>query len=104
MWILTLGLAMAAAHPPSIQATLTIARSGKSDYAIVLPARPSPSEERAAGEAQRFLMEISGAQLPIVREDAPEMAKVRKAIALGSTRLLRDSGASVDMQALGDGG
>src|SRR5438105_11824366 len=102
MWMLGLGLLMAAVTSAPPRATLTLARDGKSDYAIVLPARTSPSEERAAGEMQSFLLEISGAQLPIVREDAPEMAHVRKAIALGSTQLLRDSGAHVALQALGD--
>ncbi len=83
---------------------LRLASGGKSDYAIVIPANASPSQERAGQELQRFLQEISGAQLPILRDDAETLAQVRKAIALGDNRLLRESGAEVDWKALGDEG
>jgi hypothetical protein len=50
---------------------LTLTRDGKSDYVIVTAAEALPSEQHAADELQRFLREISGAELPIVRDDQP---------------------------------
>ena len=47
---------------------LTLVKDGKSDYVIALPEKPSPTEERCAQEIQRSLKEMSGAELPIVRD------------------------------------
>jgi len=48
---------------------MIIAQNGKSRYTIVISQEASPSEVRAAGELQRFLREISGAELPIAIDD-----------------------------------
>ncbi|MBI4890566.1 MAG: DUF4838 domain-containing protein [Acidobacteria bacterium] len=45
---------------------ITIVENGKSAYTIVTASKPTPSEQRAAQELQRFLEEMSGARLPIV--------------------------------------
>ncbi|MBM3499499.1 MAG: DUF4838 domain-containing protein [Armatimonadetes bacterium] len=50
---------------------LTLTQEGKSDYVVVVAAEASPSEQHAAEELQRFLREISGAELPIVGDDQP---------------------------------
>ncbi|HOX37521.1 MAG TPA: DUF4838 domain-containing protein [Candidatus Brocadiia bacterium] len=58
----------------SIEATpdptpeITIIKDGASDYRIVIPSKPEPSEEYAARELQHFLEEMSGVKLPITDE------------------------------------
>ncbi|MCC6446070.1 MAG: DUF4838 domain-containing protein [Armatimonadetes bacterium] len=89
---------------PSEGATLTIAQGGKSDYIIVIPANASPSEERAGRELQRFLLEITGARLPILRDDVQETNQGKKTIALGNSRLFQESGATADFKSLGEEG
>lgn len=84
--------------------TLQLASGGKSDYAIVIPQNASPSQRRAAEELQRFLQQITDARLPIVTDEPASLSQVRKAIALGDNRLLRESGVQVDWKALGDEG
>src|SRR5262245_3711215 len=80
---------MATTTPLGDRVTLTIAQDGRSDFTILLPGDPSPSEQRAAAELQAFLQQITGARLPILREDTPGQSPSTRAIALGSTRLLR---------------
>lgn len=92
------------AYPPTDTVTLTIAREGRSPYAIVIPAQASASEQRAAAELQQFVRNITGAELRVVRDDAPEFARVTRAIALGQNRLWRDSGMTLDLKALGEEG
>ncbi|HTL30495.1 MAG TPA: DUF4838 domain-containing protein [Tepidisphaeraceae bacterium] len=67
---------------------LTLVHDGKSDYTIVLPARASPSEKRAANELQSYIEQISGAKLPIQNDDklAPPHA-----ILLGRNARLKES-------------
>lgn len=55
---------------------LTLSSDGKSDYVIVLPAKPSAVERTAAQELQQYLAEMSGATLPVVAEtEVPEAAR-----------------------------
>ena len=49
-------------------AQLTLATEGKTDYVVVLPAKPRPAELKAAEELTTWLKEISGAKIPVVRE------------------------------------
>ncbi|MBP6964506.1 MAG: DUF4838 domain-containing protein, partial [Armatimonadetes bacterium] len=51
-------------------AKITIADDGRSDYSIVVPSKPSPTEEFAAGELSRYLERMSGAQIPIVKRSS----------------------------------
>lgn len=46
-------------------ADLTLAHDGKTDYAIVLPERPSGPESRAAKELQAYMREVTGAEFQI---------------------------------------
>ena len=48
-----------------------LASNGKSDWKIVVGADAIAPERHAAEELQHFLQEISGARLPIVKDDAP---------------------------------
>ena len=50
----------------------TLFKNSKSDYAIVLCADASASEETAAKELQHYLLQISGATLPIIGSDQLE--------------------------------
>jgi len=64
---------------------LLIAEGGQSSYRIAISESASPSEQRAAGELQRFLEEICGAQLEVVEDTETPSAHE---ILLGSNRHL----------------
>lgn len=101
--MLTLLCLVAALNAPQ-PSELVLANNGKSDYSIVLPQDASPSQQRAAEELQRFLLQITGVQLPIVADNPQSLARVGKAIALGDNRLLRQNGVEVDWKSLGEEG
>lgn len=61
---------------------LSLVEKGRSSYSIVLPAKASAPETRAAKELQRVIHEMSGASLPI-RTDAQPVP--RHAILLGTS-------------------
>ncbi|MCC7496964.1 MAG: DUF4838 domain-containing protein [Bryobacterales bacterium] len=65
---------------------LVLADGGRSAYSICLSSQASPSEKRAAGELQSFLAQMTGAQLPIIGEQA---AGTRPVIAVGEGALTR---------------
>jgi hypothetical protein len=50
---------------------MIIAENGRSDYLIVIGEDASPSEEHGAVELRKFLKEISGAEIPVVRYRMP---------------------------------
>lgn len=76
---------------------LQIAREGKSDYQILLPASPSPVEIRAAEELQHFLHAIADVKLEITHENdasaerngqtKPRPQKRQKYLAVGATSI-----------------
>jgi len=79
-----------------------IARDGASDYTLVRPGDSSPSQVYAAEELQRYVKEMTGAELPMVTDDQPLPAK---AILLGVTRhTTAVLGEQPDMSKLGDDG
>jgi hypothetical protein len=82
-------------------ATLTFVSGGQSEYQIVIPAKPSASEQRAAEELAYFIKEISGAELPIVSESQGLPAK---AILLGRMRLLSEVDVRIAWDWLGEEG
>ena len=55
----------AAAAAAGAGVELTVARGGKSDYAIVVPPQASPAMKLAADEIARYVEQMSGAKLPI---------------------------------------
>lgn len=61
---------------------LTLARDGRTDYAIVVPARPTPQEAKAAGLLETWLREITGATFPVVADTA---APAPREICVGRT-------------------
>ena len=86
-WLLIalITLPLAAREQPII-----LVDGGRSTYSICISSEASPSERRAAEELQRFLEEISGAQLPIVTDAAAvsgDVVLVGKSDALDRLRL-----------------
>ncbi|NOZ23388.1 MAG: DUF4838 domain-containing protein [Planctomycetes bacterium] len=80
---------------------LVLADGGKSDYVIVVGTDASPSEKYAAEELQRFLKEISGAELKIVTDDVEPQPKE---IILGKNKHLERLGVKIDFEKLGKEG
>ena len=81
---------------------LTLGKNGKSDYQIVIPVKPTSQDRKAAEELQRWLKEISDAELEIV----PEQGRFdsEKIISIGMTQALRESGLKALNDDLGDEG
>ncbi len=67
-------------------AKINLVVKGKSSYTIVLSKEASASEKHAAEELQRFLLQISGARLPIAVEGT---GTPRHMILLGDSKTLR---------------
>ena len=47
---------------------LTLAREGKTDYVILLPAEPTGQDRKAAAELGKWLKQMTGAEFPVVTE------------------------------------
>ena len=95
--LLLVGVAICAVQA----APLVLADKGVSGYRIVLGAQASPSERHAAAELQRFLREISGAELPIVGDDEPVTAHE---VMVGRSAHFQALGVRFDWGKLGDEG
>jgi hypothetical protein len=72
---------------------IVIAENGMSLYRIVLPASPTVNEMKAATELQDYLIQISGAALPIIGSDK---ARSRYEILLGQNEHLSRLGTPVN--------
>lgn len=85
---------------------VTIAKKGKSHYAIVLSDNASPSERHAAVELRDFIRMATGAEVPVVADTEERAGQPpRIVIGMGGTAeaLLKDSG-PIDIASLGDDG
>ena len=80
-------------------ASLPLARDGKSAYTIVLPDQATAVEKTAAGELQSHLRAVTGATLPIRGET--EVRGDAKAIFIGATARLKQILPRLDVQSLG---
>ena len=94
-------LAIAGVLATQTQADMTLAKNGKSPYVIVVSGNASPSEKHAAHELAHFIHQISGAELPIIRERAKAPAKM---IVLGDGQTLRSLKPNIDFKDLGEEG
>ena len=73
----------ASAIVSSVQAKeLTLAKDGKTDYKIVIAAKPAKQVKYAAEEMSKFLKEMTGADFKIVSD---KEAKGKYEIVLGET-------------------
>lgn len=80
---------------------VVVAKNGKSDYRIVIAEDASFSTAHAAGELQKFIHEMSGAQLPVV-SDLENTGD--HDIILGRSKHLDTLGLDIDLGSLGDEG
>ena len=86
---------------PSPAKEIVLAENKFTRYRIVLPATPSASEQKAATVLQRYLLEISGAALPIMSADQDTS---RYEILLGRNDRLDELALNIDFNSLGDDG
>ncbi len=77
----------------------TLVRDGKSDYVIVLPAKPTAVETTAARELQEHLAQVTGATLAIRPED--QVPRDSLQIVLGGSARAKDLAPELDPNALG---
>lgn len=63
--------------------TVTLVADGRSDYVLVLPREPQPSEQTAARELQDFLRQVTGVELPIRSET--EVTEATPQIVIGES-------------------
>lgn len=96
-----LSLAVALASAAFAAQPLTLVENGKSTYSICLSSEASPSEKRGAAELQKFLREMSGAQLPIVTD---AMKVKGDLILVGRGKLTDRMKLGIDYAKLGDEG
>lgn len=68
-------------------AGITLAENGKSDYVVVLGAKPTPAEKFAVETMSKYLKQVTGAEFPIVGEDTTAV----RTIAIGNTRFAEAS-------------
>lgn len=80
---------------------LTLVKSGKSAYAIVVVADAPSSELHAARELQHFIAEMSGALMPILTDAYP---LPEKAVVLGENRWSRSLVPDLNVKELGKEG
>jgi len=74
-----------------VLADLTLAENGKSPYVIVLPAKSSHVEDTLAKEFQQHFARITGATLPVKKENT--LGTDTPKIAIGRTELAKKNGA-----------
>ena len=77
-----------------------IVENGVSAYKIVLPDETDECLDYAGRELQRYIEEVSGARLPVVKESAAGALEGMRYISLGQTKLFADCNFNVDFSAL----
>lgn len=77
-----------------------IVENGVSAYKIVLPDETDECLDYAGRELQRYIEEVSGARLPVVKESAAGALEGMRYISLGQTKLFEDCNFNVDFSAL----
>lgn len=78
-----------------------LASEGKSDYVIVLAQSPLPANTRAAGELQKYIKEIAGADVAIVDDSKPLPPH---AILIGPSKHVEQLGVALDESKLASDG
>ena len=86
---------------PASEQQIVLAENQVTRYRILLPSSASASERKAAETLQRYLLEISGAALPIISADQDTS---RYEIVLGQNDRLDELGLKIDFNALGPDG
>jgi len=92
------GIRVQAASTDGSRKTLVLTKQGKSTYSILISEAAPPSEQRAAGELQRFIEEMTGAHLPIIT-DAEEPGG--DLVLVGDSNQVRKLGLNIPFDTLG---
>lgn len=82
---------------------ITLASKGGTGYFILLPAKPTASEEKAAAVLGWTLKQMTGSTFPVIRE-TPGLKREAPLISVGRTKLFLNSGLSQAKQNLGEEG
>ncbi len=69
-------------------AVLNLASSGKTDYVILVPAKPTPQDTKAASELAEHLQQITHATFPQIIEGKDALPPGAKVLSVGRTDLL----------------
>ena len=80
---------------------ITVANNGSSEYRIVVSDTSSPSTVYGAGELQKFLEEMTGAEIPIIFDLEP---MTDREIIIGNNSHLQKLNQTIDFDELGDEG
>jgi hypothetical protein len=80
---------------------IVLAENGLSAYRILLPVSPTSNEKKAAEVLQEYLLQVSGAALPILHAD---QHRSRYEIVLGQNDRLDDLSTKIDFNKLGEDG
>ncbi len=80
---------------------LTLAQAGRTEYTILLPAAPTPRDEKAADELAAFLQQMTTATFPVEHEGKGSYEHV---ISIGKTQRLRDAQLPMAKMDLGNEG
>lgn len=80
---------------------IQLAEGGRTEYVIVVPARPTPQERKAAEDLAEWLGEMTGAEFSIVPDSQPRRPRE---ICLGATNRLAEAGLGGLAESLGDEG
>ncbi|MEQ8530616.1 MAG: hypothetical protein RIB86_02110, partial [Imperialibacter sp.] len=80
---------------------ITLADKGQTLYRIVIPSAATADEQKAASVLQDYLLQISGAVLPIIEADR---SRSSHEIVLGQNERLGELGINVDLNELKDDG
>lgn len=80
---------------------ITLSENGKTNYTIVISTEASPSELHGAQELQYFLQIITGAYLPVSRDNESISGPM---VLVGNSSVLQKIDPSIDFPSLGDEG
>jgi len=93
--------ALAPAGKPGSELALTT--EGKSNYRILLSKNPTTQDQKAAEDLQTWLLQMTGAKLPVVKESR-EVKDYSRLISIGQTQLFKKSGVAAISEDLQDEG
>ncbi len=89
------------AEPVAIQHNIVLTEKGMTNYRIVIPSSASPFEQKAATVLQDYILQISGAALPIISGKRPGSPYE---IILGQNERLDRLGIEINFNELGEDG
>ena len=73
-------------------------QEGKCDYSIVIAENASATEEFAAEELAAFINDVTGAKLPLKRDNEVAYSKMEKIISIGKNKLTKKAGITLSAE------